>query len=171
MVYVDRAAQGEWLSWSRMSDFETSAPPVIVGGDGPYAIDQDGRRLLDCVSGLFTTQIGYSHGARLGQAAARQLEQLGFYPNWSATHPAALALTERILSLAPEGFTRLFLTSGGSESVESAWKLARQHHLAKGQPARRKIIARRGAYHGCSLGALALTGIPMARAPFEPLMG
>jgi adenosylmethionine-8-amino-7-oxononanoate aminotransferase len=171
MVDVDRAAQGEWLSWSRMSDFEAAAPPVIVGGDGPYAIDQDGRRLLDCVSGLFTTQIGYSHGARLGAAAASQLQQLGFYPNWAATHPAALALTEKILSLAPDGLTRLFLTSGGSESVESAWKLARQHHLAKGQHARRKVIARRGAYHGASLGALSLTGIPAARAPFEPLLG
>ena len=164
MVDVDRAAQGEWLSWTRMSDYAESAPPVIVGGDGPYVIDQDGRRLLDCVSGLFTTQIGYSHGARIGAAAATQLERLGFYPNWAATHPAALALTERILGLAPAGLTRLFLTSGGSESVESAWKLARQHHLAKGQHARRKVIARRGAYHGCSLGALSLTGIPAARA-------
>ncbi len=116
-----------------MSDFAEAAPPVIVGGDGPYVIDQDGRRLLDCVSGLFTTQIGYSHGARIGAAAATQLERLGFYPNWAATHPAALALTDRILGLAPAGLTRLFLTSGGSESVESAWKLARQHHLAKGR--------------------------------------
>ena len=66
MVDVERAARGEWLSWTRMSDFSESAPPVIVGGDGPYVIDQDGRRLLDCVSGLFTTQIGYSHGARIG---------------------------------------------------------------------------------------------------------
>jgi adenosylmethionine-8-amino-7-oxononanoate aminotransferase len=171
MVDVEHAARGEWLSWTRMSDYAESAPPVIVGGDGPYVIDQDGRRLLDCVSGLFTTQIGYSHGARIGAAAATQLERLGFYPNWAATHPAALALTDRILGLAPAGLTRLFLTSGGSESVESAWKLARQHHLAKGQHARRKVIARRGAYHGCSLGALSLTGIPAARAAFEPLLG
>ena len=97
MVDVEHAARGEWLSWTRMSDFAEAAPPVIVGGDGPYVIDQDGRRLLDCVSGLFTTQIGYSHGARIGAAAATQLERLGFYPNWAATHPAALALTDRIL--------------------------------------------------------------------------
>jgi adenosylmethionine-8-amino-7-oxononanoate aminotransferase len=55
MVDVEHAARGEWLSWTRMSDYEAAAPPVIVGGDGPYVIDQDGRRLLDCVSGLFTT--------------------------------------------------------------------------------------------------------------------
>jgi adenosylmethionine-8-amino-7-oxononanoate aminotransferase len=143
----------------------------VVGGSGPYVTDADGSRLLDAMSGLFTTQIGYSHGKELGQAAAEQLEQLGYYPNWGATHPAAIRLTDRLLGLAPPQMGRVFFTSGGSEAVESAWKLARQHFLAKGEPGRRKIIARRGAYHGCSLGALSLTGIPAARAPFEPLLG
>ena len=85
---------GGW--WFRKS------PPVIVSGEGPYAIDKDGNRLLDGVSGLFTTQIGYSHGKEIGEAAAAQLETLCFYPNWAATHPSALALTERILGLAPD---------------------------------------------------------------------
>ena len=142
-----------------------------MGGDGPYVIDQDGRRLLDASPASSRRRSATRTAPSIGQAAATQLEHLGFYPNWAATHPAALALTERILGLAPEGLTRLFLTSGGSESVESAWKLARQHLLAKGQRSARKIIARRGAYHGCSLGALSLTGIPAAREPFEPLLG
>jgi adenosylmethionine-8-amino-7-oxononanoate aminotransferase len=159
----------EWLSWTRNADYREAPPPVVVGGEGPYVIDRDGRRLLDGVSGLFTTQIGYSHGAELGAAAAAQLEQLGFYPNWDATHPAALALTERVLGLAP-AMDHVFFTSGGSESVESAWKLARQHFLAAGEPFRRKVIARRGAYHGSSLGAVSLTGIPGSRIPFEPLL-
>src|SRR3954469_24619386 len=164
------AAGGEWLNWTVMADYETVPPPVVVTGEGPYVTDADGTRLLDAMSGLFTTQIGYSHGKELGQAAAAQLEQLGFYPNWGATHPSAVQLTDRILGLAPPQMGRVFFTSGGSEAVESAMKLARQHFLAKGEPARRKIIARRGAYHGCSLGALSLTGIPAARAPFEPLL-
>ena len=163
------AHKGEWLNWSKMADFQAQSPPVIVSGEGPYAIDKDGNRLLDGVSGLFTTQIGYSHGKEIGEAAAAQLETLCFYPNWAATHPSALALTERILGLAPDNMSRVLLTSGGSESVESAMKLVRQHFLAKGQPLKRKIIARRGAYHGCTMGALALTGIPLSRAPFEPL--
>ena len=164
------ASRGEWLNWTRMADYTSARPPVVVTGEGPYVTDADGSRLLDAMSGLFTTQIGYSHGAELGEAAAAQLAQLGFYPNWGATHPAALALTERLLAIAPPQMGRVFFTSGGSEAVESAWKLARQHFLARGEPHRRKIIARRGAYHGCSLGALSLTGIPMARAPFEPLI-
>jgi adenosylmethionine-8-amino-7-oxononanoate aminotransferase len=80
-------------------------------------------------------------------------------------------LTRRVTDLAPEILTRAFFTSGGSEAVESALKLVRQHWLGRGEPLRRKVIARRGAYHGCTLGALSLTGIPAARAPFEPLFG
>lgn len=163
------AHKGEWLNWSKMADFQNQSPPVIVTGEGPYAIDKDGNRFLDGVSGLFTTQIGYSHGKEIGEAAAKQLEELCFYPNWAATHPSALALTERILGLAPDRMSRVLLTSGGSESVESALKLVRQHFLAKGQPLKRKVIARRGAYHGCTMGALSLTGIPLSRVPFEPL--
>ena len=72
--------------------------------------------------------------------------------------------------LSPEHLTRVFFTSGGSEAVESALKLIRLHWLGRGEPLRRKVIARRGAYHGCTLGALSLTGIPGARAPFEPLL-
>ena len=171
---VDRlreAAAGEWLSWTRMADFDGAAPPILVGGEGPYVYEADGTRLLDAMSGLFTTQIGYSHGAELGDAAKRQLESFGFYPNWAATSPAPVELTRRVTSLAPAHLTRAFFTSGGSEAVESAMKLVRQHWLGRGEPLRRKIVARRGAYHGCTLGALSLTGIPAARAPFEPLLG
>jgi adenosylmethionine-8-amino-7-oxononanoate aminotransferase len=168
--HVKDTISHEWLSWTRMADFAEHAPPVIVGGEGPYVVDADGRRLFDAVSGLFTTQIGYSHGAELGAAAARQLETLGFYPNWAATSPAPVELTAQVTGLSPEHLTRVFFTSGGSEAVESALKLIRLHWLGRGEPLRRKVIARRGAYHGCTLGALSLTGIPGARAPFEPLL-
>jgi adenosylmethionine-8-amino-7-oxononanoate aminotransferase len=166
-----RSAGHEWLSWSRMADFRDAPPPILVGGEGPYVFEADGTRLFDGVSGLFTTQIGYSHGAELGRAARRQLESFGFYPNWAATSPAPLELTRRVTELAPDRLTRVFFTSGGSEAVESAMKLVRQHWLGRGEPLRRKLVARRGAYHGCTLGALSLTGIPGARAPFEPLLG
>ena len=167
---IESAARHEWLSWTKMADVEREAPPVLVGGDGPYVIEADGTRLLDAMSGLFTTQIGYSHGAEIGAAAAAQMERLAYYPNWAATNPATLALTERVLALAPPQMARVFFTSGGSESVESAWKLARQHFQARGEGSRRIVISRHGSYHGCSLGALSITGIPAAKAPFEPLV-
>ena len=169
-IDVEHASRGGWWSWTKMADYENAQPPVMVGGDGPYLIESNGTRLLDAMSGLFTTQIGYSHGKELGAAAAAQMEQLAFYPNWAATNPATLALTERILGLVEQDMSRVFFTSGGSESVESAWKLARQHFQAKGEPSRRIVISRHGSYHGCTLGALSITGIPAARAPFEPLL-
>jgi adenosylmethionine-8-amino-7-oxononanoate aminotransferase len=152
-----------------MADFSDHAPPIIVGGDGPYVIDAEGRRMFDGVSGLFTTQIGYSHGAELGAAAARQLETLGFYPNWAATSPAPVELTAQVTALSSERLNRVFFTSGGSEAVESAWKLARNYHKLRGEGGRTKLIARELAYHGTSLGALAATGLTGLRSPFEPL--
>src|ERR671935_1158700 len=114
---LDEAAAHEWLSWTRMADFREEAPPILVGGEGPYVVDADGHRLFDGVSGLFTTQIGYSHGAELGAAAARQLETLGFYPNWAATSPAPVELTAQVTALSSERLNRVFFTSGGSEAV------------------------------------------------------
>ena len=105
------AAGREWLSWTRMADFDGAAPPILVGGEGPYVFEADGTRLLDAMSGLFTTQIGYSHGPELGEAAKRQLESFGFYPNWAATSPAPVELTRRVTDLAPENLTRAFFTS------------------------------------------------------------
>ena len=167
---LDAGQDAEWLSWSRMADFVDAEPPVYVGGEGPYISDSKGNRYFDGVSGLFTTQVGYSFGKEFATAAATQLEQLGFYPNWAATNPTTLALNDRVLGVAPEQMERIYFTSGGSEAVEAAMKLIRQHFLALEQPSRRKFIARRGAYHGCTYGALSLTGISSARAPFEPLL-
>lgn len=162
--------RGQWLSWTNMADAGLSALPVIVRGEGPYLEDASGSRLLDAVGGLFTAQIGYSYGEELGAAAAAQLRQLGFYPNWTATNPTTLSLADRMLDLVPPHLTRVFFTSGGSEAVESGWKLIRQAFVARGEPARYKVIGRRAAYHGCSVGALSLSDVPEARAPFEPLL-
>jgi adenosylmethionine-8-amino-7-oxononanoate aminotransferase len=97
------------------------------------------------------------------------MSTLPFTSNWTVAHPRSIELAARIAALAPDGLDRVFFTSGGSEAVESAWKLALQYHQANGEPGRRKAIARRDAYHGVTLGALSFTGIPVCREPFEPL--
>jgi len=139
---------------------------VLDGAEGIYVRDTKGRRYLDALSCLFCAQLGYSYGAEFAEAAKAQLTTLPFNTNWNTAHPAAIELAERLADLAPAGIDRVFFTSGGSESVESAWKLARQFHLANGEPGRTKAIARRTAYHGLSLGALAFTGIPALKEPF-----
>ena len=99
-----------------------------------------------------------------------QAERLAYYPIWSAAHPAAVELAARLAALAPADLNRVFFTTGGSEAVESAWKLARAYFRTIGQPARTKVIARTLAYHGTTMGALSITGLPAIKTAFEPLV-
>ncbi|HZP74096.1 MAG TPA: aspartate aminotransferase family protein [Gaiellaceae bacterium] len=155
-----------WLHFTRMNGYE---PPVIVKGDGCYLWDDRGKRYLDGLAGLFSVNIGYGYGEEIGQAALAQMRELPFYTNWSYAHPRAIELARELAELAPGDVNRAFFVSGGSEAVESAWKLARQYHQAKGGR-RWKAVARRTAYHGTTMGALSINGIAALRAPFEPLV-
>jgi adenosylmethionine-8-amino-7-oxononanoate aminotransferase len=141
---------------------------VLERGEGAYVFDTHGNRYVDGLSSLFCAQIGYSYGEEMGAVAAQQLQQLAFNTMWGTAHPPALELADRLAALAPDGIDRVFFTSGGSESVEAAWKLARMYHIANGEPQRLKAIARNIAYHGVTLGALSFTGVPGYKEPFGP---
>lgn len=143
---------------------------VYDRGEGCWLWDANGNRFFDALAGLYCVQIGYSHGAEIGAAMQSQMSRLPYATNWSAAHEPAIRLAHQIATLAPPGLDRVFFTSSGSESNESAIKLVRQYHEARGESQRRKFIARRGAYHGTTSGALALNGITHLRKPFEPLM-
>ncbi|MDP9385158.1 MAG: aspartate aminotransferase family protein [Actinomycetota bacterium] len=139
---------------------------VLERGEGPYVYDTRGRRYIDGLSSLFCAQIGYSYGEEMAQAAGAQLRRLAFNTNWGTATPAAIELADRLAALAPEGLDKVFLTGGGSESVETAWKLVRQFHVGNGEPQRTKAIARRWAYHGVTLGALSFTQVAWMKEPF-----
>jgi adenosylmethionine-8-amino-7-oxononanoate aminotransferase len=158
-----------WLHFTRMSGYADGDVPIIVRGDGCYLEDIHGKRYLDALAGLFAVNIGYGFGEEIGEAAAAQLRELPFYTNWSYAHPRAIELAAEVASLAPGDLNRVFFVSGGSEAVESAWKLARQYHAARGER-RWKAIARRIAYHGTTMGALSINGIAALKTPFEPLV-
>jgi adenosylmethionine-8-amino-7-oxononanoate aminotransferase len=158
-----------WLHFTRMSVYQQTDVPVIVRGEGCYLEDSQGRRYLDALAGLFAVNIGYSFGDEIGQAAHEQMRELPFYTNWSYAHPRAIELADVLADLAPGDLNRVFFVSGGSEAVESAWKLARQYHLVRGER-RYKAIAHNVAYHGTTMGALSINGVPALRAPFEPLV-
>src|ERR1700749_3430796 len=157
-----------WMHFTRMSAYEQADVPIIVKGGGCYVYDEHGKRYLDGLSALFCVNVGHGR-ADIVQAGADQAKELGFYTNWSYAHPRAIELATRIASLTPGDLNRVFFTSGGSEAVESALKLARQYHKVTGHPNKTKLIARDIAYHGTSLGALSATGITSLRTPFEPL--
>src|SRR3954452_851803 len=147
-------------------DDDGSPLPVLVRGEGCHVWDDRGNRHLDGLSALFCSQLGYSFGEEFAEAAVAQMTTLPFATNWGVAHPPAIALAERLADLAPGDLNHVFLTCGGSESVETAWKLARQYHLANGEPQRTKAVARDIAYHGVTLGALAFTGVPRMTEPF-----
>jgi adenosylmethionine-8-amino-7-oxononanoate aminotransferase len=142
---------------------------IFVRGEGCYVWDDAGDRHLDALSSLFCVNAGHGR-AELADAAAAQARELAYATTWDTAHPRAIELAERVAGLAPPGLERVFFTSGGSESVESALKLARSYHHARGEPSRAKVIARELAYHGTTFGALTATGLPSVRTPFEPLM-
>ena len=197
---LQRAARDHlWLHFTRMGGYRDAEVPIIVRGDGCYLEDAHGKRYLDALAGLFSVNIGYGYGEEMGEAAAAQMRELPFYTNWSYAHPRAIELASEIASLAPGDLNRLFFVSGGSEAVESAWKLARQYYAARGemrfraarvpgqrveavvdfdamealqQSSRRrwKAISHHIAYHGTTMGALSINGIPAIREPFEPLV-
>ncbi len=157
-----------WMHFTRMGGYEDAEIPVIVRGEGCYVFDDHGKRYLDGLSALYCVNVGHGR-EELARAAAAQAAELGFYTNWSYAHPKSIELAARVAELAPPGLDRVFFTSGGSEAVESAWKLARAYHRERGESSRFKIIARDVAYHGTSMGALAATGVTSLRAPYEPL--
>lgn len=159
-----------WLHFSRMGSYGPQTEiPIITSGEGCYLTDQHGKRYLDALAGLFAVQIGYSHGEEIGQAVLDQMRELPFYTVWGYGHPRAIELAQEVAGITPGDLNRVFFTSGGSEAVETAWKLARQYHMLRGER-RWKAISRDVAYHGTTMGALSINGVPALREPFEPLV-
>ena len=155
-----------WLHFAAIGGDQSL--PIYVRGEGCYLYDDHGNRHLDALSSLFCVNVGHGR-AELAEAAAGQASQLAYATTWGAAHPPAIELAQRIAQLAPGDLSRCFFTSGGSEAVESALKLARSYHRARGEPERLKVIARELAYHGTTMGALSATGLESVRAPFAAL--
>ncbi|HEY0448322.1 aspartate aminotransferase family protein [Actinophytocola sp.] len=163
------AADHLWMHFTRMSSYADAPVPTIARGEGPYVYDTNGKRYLDGLSGLFVVQVGHGR-EELAEAAAKQARELAFFPIWSYAHPKAIELAERLAELAPGDLNQVFFTTGGSDAVESAWKLARAYFKLAGKPTKHKVISRSIAYHGTSMGALSITGLPGLKADFEPLV-
>ncbi len=158
-----------WMHFTRLSSYADADVPIMVRGEGPYVWDSKGKRYLDGLAGLFVVQAGHGR-TELAQAAAKQASELAYFPLWSYAHAPAVELAERLASLTPGDLNRIFFTTGGGEAVESAFKLARQYFKLVGKPSKTKVISRSLAYHGTTMGALSITGLPGIKEPFEPLV-
>jgi adenosylmethionine-8-amino-7-oxononanoate aminotransferase len=162
------AANHLWMHFSRMGRYADHPVPIITRGKDCYLWDSRGQRILDGLSALFVVQAG--HGRReLAEVAAKQAQELAYFPVWGYAHPNAIRLAQRLASETPGDLNRVFFTTGGGEAVESAWKVAKQYFKLQGKPHKHKVISRALAYHGTPQGALAITGLPAMKKDFEPL--
>lgn len=155
----------EWADRYTHALMNTFGPPrrVLVRGEGPYVWDADGRRYLDLLGGIAVNVLGHAHPT-LTAAISAQLGTLGHVSNFFAT-PPQIALAERLIALSGgDSASRVFFTNSGTEANEAAFKMARR----TGRP---RILALEGAFHGRTMGALALTHKAAYREPFEPLPG
>lgn len=143
--------------------------PVLERSLGVHMWDQDGKRYFDGSSGAMVCNIGHSN-PRVLAAMQRQMEKSTFGYRLHFETEASEALASKLASLMPEGLNKVFFVSGGSEAVESAMKLARQYAIATDNATRWKVISRSPSYHGCTLGALAVTGYKSLTSPFAPMM-
>jgi adenosylmethionine-8-amino-7-oxononanoate aminotransferase len=167
---LQRAAKDHlWMHFTRHGSYADADVPVIVRGEGAYIWDSNGKRYLDALAGLFVSQLGHGR-TELAEAAAAQAKELAFMPLWSYAHPSAIELADKVASYAPGDLNRVFFTSGGGEAVETAWKLAKNYFKLTGKPMKHKVVSRSIAYHGTTQGALSITGLPLLKQQFEPLV-
>jgi len=157
-----------WMHFARQSVLEEHGAPIIVKGDGHHIWDSRGKKYFDGLSGLFVVNAGHGR-KRLAEVAAKQAEELAFFPLWSYAHPAAIELADKLADYAPGDLNHVFFTTGGGEAVETAFKLAKYYWKLQGRPTKHKVISRFVAYHGTPQGALAITGIPAMKEMFEPV--
>jgi len=150
--------------------YQTKSPrPLLERAEGIYMWGQDGKRYIDGSSGAMVSNIGHSNPAVLA-AMRTQMESSTFGYRLHFQTESSEKLASMTAALAPEGLNKVFFVSGGSEAVESALKMARQYALTQGEAQRYKVISRYPSYHGCTLGALAITGYAPMTAPFDPMM-
>ena len=148
----------------------TPTCPSSSGARAPTSTTPRAASYLDALAGLFVCQLGHGR-TELAEAAAKQAQELAFFPLWSYAHPNAIELAERVANYAPGDLNRVFFTSGGGEAVETAWKLAKNYFKLTGKPMKHKVISRAIAYHGTTQGALSITGLPAPQGgQFEPLV-
>jgi adenosylmethionine-8-amino-7-oxononanoate aminotransferase len=144
--------------------------PILVRGEGVWLEDSEGRRYLDAMSGgSMAATLGHSRHD-LVEIARRQAQRLAYVHNERLTNPAQERLAHELVGVAPEGFTRVRLCTGGAEANELALRLARSYHVERGEPQRWQVISPAQAYHGPTMETLALTGRPGLQRPFDPYL-
>ncbi len=158
-----------WMPFTANRQFKAD-PRLFVGARGLYYQTEDGRQVLDGTSGLWCVNAGHGR-PEIAEAVQRQLMTLDYAPAFQMSHPAAFELATRIAALTPPGLDRIFFSNSGSESVESALKIALAYHRARGEGQRTRFVGRERAYHGVNFGGMSVGGLVNNRRTFTLLPG
>lgn len=153
--------------YTNLRQHERQGPLVIAGGEGVWVWDDDGRRYIEGMAGLWCTSLGFSE-KRLVEAARRQMDRLPYGHVFThRSHEPLVELSERLVGMAPAPLAKAFFVNSGSEAIDTAIKLAWYYNNARGLPQKKRIIGRKRGYHGITVAAGHLTGLPYARAGFD----
>ena len=154
-----------WMPFTASRDFR-QRPRILTGAKGHYYQSEDGRRLYDSFSGLWTNGLGHCH-PKIVEAIKAQAERLDHAMGFQASNDRPFLLAERLRALAPDGFSSVFFTNSGSEAADTALKIALAYHKARGDGARSRLIGRERAYHGVNFGGMSVGGIGPNRRAFS----
>jgi beta-alanine--pyruvate transaminase len=159
-------ASAFWMPYTANRQFK-KAPRLLARAEGMHYWTADGRQLLDGQSGLWCVNAGHCR-PKIVEAVQKQVAKMDFAPTFNMGHPIAFEFAERLAEIAPEGFSRVFFTNSGSESADTALKIALAYHRARGEGQRFRLIGRERGYHGVNFGGMAVGGIPANRKVFGP---
>ncbi|MCL1080060.1 aminotransferase class III-fold pyridoxal phosphate-dependent enzyme [Parashewanella spongiae] len=154
---IEEPLDAYWLPYTANRQFKAE-PRIITSAQGCYLTDSDGRKIFDGLSGLWTSGLGHQQ-PKIVEAVKQQLQTLDFAPSFQFAHPSAITLAHKIASLTPDKLNRVFYTNSGSESADTATKIARGYWRQKGVASKTKIIGRIKGYHGASWGGISFGGI------------
>jgi beta-alanine--pyruvate transaminase len=158
-----------WMPFTANRQFKAN-PRLLVSAAGMYYRDEDGRQILDGTSGLWCCNLGHAR-PEIAEAVSRQLMTLDYAPSFQMGHPIAFDFTTALAKIAPAGLDRIFLTNSGSESVDTALKIALAYHRARGEGQRTRLIGREKGYHGVGFGGVSVGGLVNNRRTFVLLPG
>jgi len=155
-----------WMPFTANRDFKKK-PRIITSASGHHYTSQDGKQIYDLFAGLWTTGVGHCH-PRIVEAVQKQVAKLDYSMTFQSGNEKSFALAERVTDIAPDGFTKCFFTNSGSESVDTALKIALGYHRARGEGNRTRLIGRERGYHGVNFGGMSVGGMVPNRKVFSP---
>ena len=168
MQYTANTLENHWMPFTANRDFKAD-PRLMVKGEGIYYWDHKGGKIIDGSSGLFCSAAGHCR-PEIADAVSAQLRENDFTPPFQSGHPGSFELAAKVSSLMPDGINHVFFANSGSESIDTALKIAMAYHRARGEGQRTRFVSRERAYHGVNIGGTSLGGMVKNRETFSGLM-